>query len=435
MMARKHLHELLQEDQEPFLLKNYIADRRCQLKKSPPKTHLQLHKPKPISQNSNFPLNFCKKACLFSLHDSPDLNKSPLFQPITPNTKNTNGTAFGLFGSILKRLTHRTKNPKPETATKGSKVSVKDILRWDSTVRKNNVMSEDKCGSSSYTGRPTSDVWSQSNEEMDMDTSCSSSPSGDFEEVFISNEVVGNNSAFASFDKHFSQSPLRFVLQTSPSFSATSPSLHERKQEKENYELESLKRFQVKEEEEEQCSPVSVLDRPFEDNDRHADDDDGDSGIDRFDLESTYAFVQRAKQQLLQKLSRFEKLAELDPIELEKRMLEEEQDDQDDSSSSQSEMNIDGMKKLVSDLIAEEEMMQRDGCIDKQAAAERVRKRLDSWKDVESNTIDMMVEQDFKRAHMEGWKGNEEEVREAGIEVECAIFGLLMQELIEELVL
>ncbi|MFQ6660489.1 hypothetical protein Gotur_028993 [Gossypium turneri] len=435
MMARKHLHELLQEDQEPFLLKNYIADRRCQLKKSPPKTHLQLHKPKPISQNSNFPLNFCKKACLFSFHDSPDLNKSPLFQPITPNTKNTNGTAFGLFGSILKRLTHRTKNPKPETATKGSKVSVKDILRWDSTVRKNNVMSEDKCGSSSYTGRPTSDVWSQSNEEMDMDTSCSSSPSGDFEEVFISNEVVGNNSAFASFDKHFSQSPLRFVLQTFPSFSATSPSLHERKQEKENYELESLKRFQVEEEEEEQCSPVSVLDRPFEDDDRHADDDDGDSGIDRFDLESTYEFVQRAKQQLLQKLSRFEKLAELDPIELEKRMLEEEQDDQDDSSSSQSEMNIDGMKKLVSDLIAEEEMMQRDGCIDKQAAAERVRKRLDSWKDVESNTIDMMVEQDFKRAHMEGWKGNEEEVREAGIEVECAIFGLLMQELIEELVL
>lgn len=226
MMAQKHLHELLQEDQEPFLLKNYIADRRCQLKKSPPKTHLQLHKPKPISQNSNFPLNFCRKACFFSFHDSPDLNKSPLFQPKTPNT---NGTAFGLFGSILKRLTHRTKNPKSETTTKGTKVSVKDILRWDSTVGKNNVMSEDKCSSSSYIGRPTSDVWSQSNEEMDMDTSCSSFPSGVFEEVFISNEVVGNNSAFASFDKHFSQSPLRFVLQRSPSFSATSPSLHERK--------------------------------------------------------------------------------------------------------------------------------------------------------------------------------------------------------------
>lgn len=142
-----------------------------------------------------------------------------------------------------------------------------------------------------------------------------------------------------------------------------------------------------------------------------------------------------AKQQLLQRLSRFEKLAKLDPIELEKKLLEQEQDDQHESSSSQSEMDIDGMKKLVSDLISEEETMQRDGCIDKQAAAERVRKRLDSWKDVESNTIDMMVEQDFKRAQIEGWKGNEEEVREAGIEVECTIFGLLMQELIEELVL
>lgn len=50
--------------------------------------------------------------------------------------------------------------------------------------------------------------------------------------------------------------------------------------------------MQVEEEEEEQCSPVSVLDRPFEDDDRHADDDDGDNGIDRFDLECTYAFGQ-----------------------------------------------------------------------------------------------------------------------------------------------
>lgn len=33
-MAQKQLHELLQDDQEPFQLKNYIADRRCQLKKT-----------------------------------------------------------------------------------------------------------------------------------------------------------------------------------------------------------------------------------------------------------------------------------------------------------------------------------------------------------------------------------------------------------------
>ncbi|KAA8516683.1 hypothetical protein F0562_016811 [Nyssa sinensis] len=49
-----------------------------------------------------------------------------------------------------------------------------------------------------------------------------------------------------------------------------------------------------------------------------------------YDLECSYAIVQRAKQQLLHKLCRFEKLAELDPIELEKIMLEEQEDDEDD---------------------------------------------------------------------------------------------------------
>ncbi|XP_039021690.1 uncharacterized protein LOC120153896 [Hibiscus syriacus] len=435
MMAQKLLHELLEEDQEPFILKNYIADRRCQLKKPSPKTHLQINKRKLISPNSNFPSNFCKKACFLSTHDSPDLKKSPLFEPKRPNTiflldaalriqqqsssktksrnKSSNGTGFGLFGSILKKLTHRNKIPERETVNSGSKVSVKDILRWDSTLGKINGISEEK------------------NEEKSMDS----------EEISMSNGVLEYNSAFDSFDKHFSQSPFHFVLQTTPS-----PSRRER-EEKENYE--SLKRLKL-EEEEEQCSPVSVLDCPFEDDDRHVDadddeDDDGDNGMDRFDLECTYAIVQRAKQQFLQKLCRFEKLAELDPIELEKRILGQERHDDDDaeSSSSESEMKIDDynlkhipdcMKRLVSDLIAEEETAKCNGSTDKLAAMERVCKRLDSWKDVQSNTIDMMVEQDFRRDQIEGWKGNEEQIRETAIEVELAIFGLLMQELSDELV-
>ncbi|KAK8542098.1 hypothetical protein V6N13_137337 [Hibiscus sabdariffa] len=440
-MAQKHLHELLEEDQEPFILKNYIADRRSQLQKPSPNTHLQINKRKPISQNSNFPSDFCKNACFFSAHDSPDLiKKSPLFEAKTPNTiflldsalslqklsssktksqnKNSIGTGFGLFGSILKKLTQRNKNPERETANRGSKVSVKDFLKWDLTLGKNNVISEERI------------------EEKVMDSG----------KISMSHGVLEHSSAL---DNHFSQSPFHFVLQTTPS-----PSRHER-EEKENYELQSLKRLQVEEEEEEeeekeQCSPVSVLDRPFEDDDRHVDDededDDDDSGMDRFDLESTYAIVQRAKQKFLQKLCRFEKLAELDPIELKKRMLEQEQDDDDNDdaeSSSQSEMNIDDgynlkhipdcMKRLISDLIAEGETTKCNGSTDKKVAAERVCKRLDSWKDVESNTTDMMVEQDFRRDQIEGWKGNEEQVRETAIEVERAIFGLLMQELSEEL--
>ncbi|MBA0713350.1 hypothetical protein Golax_012390, partial [Gossypium laxum] len=381
MMGQKHLQELLEEDQEPFHLNKYIADRRCQLKKPSPQTHLQLKKPKPISQTSKFPSSFCKNACFFSFHDSPDPRKSPLLgfpSPCkSPNaiflhipartaallleaalriqkhsssiTKHHNGgTGFGFFGSILKRITHRNRNRKREIANDGAKVSVKDILRWDPAVAKNNLsqkkmssstpISEDKSGyemgfSCSYNGRPSSAVWSESNEEKSLDTSCSCSQSEDFEEIFLSKDVFGNSSAFPSCE-----SPFHFVLQRSSSFGhrtpifsspATSPSRHQKQDKESNNEVESLKKAQVVEEEE-QFSPVSVLDPPFEDDDdRHVNVDD-DDGNDSFDLECSYAVVQRTKQQLLHKLRRFEKLAELDPIELEKRMLEQEQDDDDD---------------------------------------------------------------------------------------------------------
>ncbi|OMO82102.1 hypothetical protein CCACVL1_12076 [Corchorus capsularis] len=519
-MAQKHyLHELLQEDQEPFLLKKYIADRRCQLKKSSPtpRTQLQIKKRNPISQNPNFPANFCKNACFFSFHDSPDPRKSPLFEFQSPakspckspnaiflqvpartaallleaalriqkqsssKAKNNGGGTFGLFGSFLKRL--RNRNRKREIAN-GAKVAVKDILRKMSPAMEEIKSSngfEMGFSNCSYNGRPSSAVWSESNEEksldMDLDTSTTCSQSEDFEEIFMSNsknDVFEKNSAFDSCDKHFCESPFHFVLQKGPSFGhrtplfsspATSPSRHQ-KQDKENYEVESLKKLQVEEEEEEkeQCSPVSVLDPPFEDDDeQHVDDDDENDG---YDLECSYAIVQRAKQHLLHKLRRFEKLAELDPIELEKRMLEEEQDDDDDidqenciyeqeeedelelesASSDNNEMNVNGfvhevlkssfhnlrhipedMKRLVSDLIAEEQTEQDCDIV------KRVCKRLESWKEVESNTIDMMVEQDFRR-ELDGWKRNQEQIRETALEVEYAIFGLLMEELSEELV-
>ena len=46
----------------------------------------------------------------------------------------------------------------------------------------------------------------------------------------------------------------------------------------------------------------------------------------RFDINSS-EFSTGAKQQLLYKLCRFEKLAELDPVELEKRMQDQEEDE------------------------------------------------------------------------------------------------------------
>ncbi|OMO68256.1 hypothetical protein COLO4_29799 [Corchorus olitorius] len=366
-MAQRHLHELLQEDQEPFLLKKYIADRRCQLKKSSPRTQLQIKKRKPISQNPNFPANFCKNACFFSFHDSPDPRKSPLFEfqsPAKSPCKSPN--------AIFLQVPARTAALLLEAALR--------IQKQSSSKTKNN-------GGGTF---------------------------GLFEALLL---VTGHLSS---------------LLRPLPPAATKN-------------------------------SPVSVLDPPFEDDDeQHVDDDDENDG---YDLECSYAIVQRAKQHLLHKLRRFEKLAELDPIELEKRMLEEEQDDDDDidqehciyeqeeedeleleSASSDNEMNVDGfvnevlkssfhslrhipedMKRLVSDLIAEEQTEQDCDIV------KRVCKRLESWKEVESNTIDMMVEQDFRR-ELDGWKRNQEQIKETALEVEYAIFGLLMEELSEELV-
>lgn len=173
-----------------------------------------------------------------------------------------------------------------------------------------------------------------------------------------------------------------------------------------------------------------------------------------------------AKQQLLAKLRRFEKLAELDPVELEKRIFEQETDNDDDNDYVD-ELNEDDqwvsshdievinkmiideiiskprsyglnrvpkdMKRLVWDLINEEQKEQNSIAYEDEAIVKSVCKRLESWKEVESNTIDMMVDQDFKKEH-KGWKENQENVKETAVEIELAIFGLLVEELSEELI-
>lgn len=334
--------------------------------------------------------------------------------------------------------------------------------------------------SCSCNGRPSSAIWSESNEDksLDMDSSISSQ-SVDSEVIeFLTKQRAETD--FSCCDKHFCESPFRFVLQKSPSTSsgrrtpelqspAASPSRHIN-EEKDTNGAGTLKKFQGEEEEEEkeQCSPVSVLDPVFEDDDDGHEHEDEDENKDYgYDHECSYAIVQRAKKQLLHKLRRFEKLAELDPIELEKRMLEEEQDDdydnsiygldeeeecEDEPESSCREKNVDNfvmevlnkssfhslrqipedMKRLVSDLIVEEGREQ-NAFDNREEMANRVCKRFESWKEVESNTIDMMVEQDFRR-ELDRWKLDQEQVGETALEIELAIFGLLVQELSDELV-
>ncbi|XP_014495229.1 uncharacterized protein LOC106757145 [Vigna radiata var. radiata] len=505
MVQKYLLHELLQEDQEPFLLNKYISDRRSQMKRPSSNTSLQVKKHKSTNPTPSFPGNFCKSACLFSLTDTPDFTKSPLFEFASaakspcksPNAiflhipsrtasllleaavriqKHSSPASrpkvkphsFGLFGSLYKRLTQRGQKKRQTEGGGSVKVSVKDILKWDSSVgrKKGSNKKEDEetvnvnananacevgfvC---SYNGRTSSAVWSETNEDKSLNMETSSSGYSD-EIHFITNYT--NSTCFC-------ESPFRFVLQTSSPSSGrhtpelTSPSRHAT-EEKESNEGESVKKFESGEEEEEdkeQCSPVCVLDPPFEDDDEgHGNGDEGEEG--GFDLERSYAIVQRAKQQLLYKLRRFEKLAELDPVELERRMHDEEDEEEDESFMKETlrkendyrEVILKGVwqsrvydrqqipdefKKLVSDLIMEEERG-LDELEDRDMVITRICKRLELWKEVESNTIDMMIEDDFSREDGE-WKENVEQIRNMAGELECAIFGFLLEEFSEELV-
>ncbi|CAN7141948.1 unnamed protein product [Brassica rapa subsp. narinosa] len=492
MASQRHLKDLLEEDQEPFQLQSYISDRRCQI--NPPATHLQVKKRRAISQNAGLPSRFCRNACFFSLRESPDPNKSPLFEPKSPNqrqnamfvnipartasmlleaavriqkhsssegsktrTRNA-GNAFGIFGSVLKKLTHRKKR-EISGGNDGDRVSsVKDMVRWESPLVRKIVTRKSKRETQNPASEPqlsrrssSSGVWSESviNEERsydcDFETSISSRSGSDGLDEFASELMNGGD---FSEDKRFCESPFHFVLQTMPSTSgfrtpnfsspAASPRHDCQEMKKESYEVE-----EEEEEDKEQSSPVSVLDPPFE-------DDDEDIHMDDNNITSSFRSVQKAKHLLLQKLCRFEQLAGLDPLELEKRMSDQENEEEEEVKNRyQCEIITqrvvktyfedmrevpEGIEALISDLVAEE--LHKDSFMQGGEAqvAKRACERLRSWRDVESNTIDMMVEHDFRIESLGTWRSkNDSEVAEVVLDIEFEIFEDLVEELSQDI--
>ncbi|CAN6481157.1 unnamed protein product [Victoria cruziana] len=77
-------------------------------------------------------------------------------------------------------------------------------------------------------------------------------------------------------------------------------------------------------EEKEQFSPVSVLDFPFEDEDEGA----------TTSFEESLADIERKKQQLLQKIGRYESLSKLDPVDLERQFALTEFEFSDEDAES-----------------------------------------------------------------------------------------------------
>lgn len=261
-MAQKHLHELLQEDQEPFQLKHYIADRRCQLNKNPSKYSLQaVKKQKSISPGNTL---LCKHACFFSSirknsckgveilspinfsvstpKSSPARKKVFLHIPASTSSllleaamriqqkqkqnrpvklKKTQ-MGFGLFGSILKKIKERSK---------------KREINHEIGTQNNEIGGELRSGSCSCNhSRLSSAGWSESNEEKSMDFETSSSCRSENEEI----ENIAHGDFPICETKYCSSpiSPFRFSLQKcssstgcrTPEFSspAASPVCHKK---------------------------------------------------------------------------------------------------------------------------------------------------------------------------------------------------------------
>lgn len=276
-------------------------------------------------------------------------------------------------------------------------------------------------------------------------------------------------------------SPFRFALvrdeeessdRPSPGFRSPamgSPCLRQQSEDQSSDGEECTVKCEAQDEEDkEQNSPVSVLEPPFDDDEDGPEGEEGNDtfeGTNGYDLESSYAFVQKTKKKLLHKLRRFEKLAELDPVELEKRIQEEEEEaDEDDSIELQEEedtseedkdeedteaslikdvlrqfgyqgLELPGMKMLISHLIYEEEDEERRKRSDNsvEATMKRVCKRLESWRCVETNTIDMMIRMDLDR-ETDDWKKFLEQINQVALAAEADLSVTLFVEVLDELI-
>ncbi|CAM8933217.1 unnamed protein product [Rhodiola kirilowii] len=448
---RNQLHELLQEDQEPFKLQDYIADRRQRL-------HSRRFKSTSASlrHSSKFTTKLCKNGCFFAGSDSPDVTKSPaenfillhvpartaaMLLEASARIRNPNKSeSKRTFGSFLKKLKQSSSDGEKREKNEVG-VLVKDILRRDSStafIERSVTLREN----------PT---FSPAIPAINCDKSLE----------------------IDDFETEFLDSPFRFVLHNDPyDYQTTnssspvddSPSCAETEErdEKEDLMKKGGNEGEKVEEEEEHCSPVSVLDPdPYdeeEDNieEIHEEDDESRSS---FDMDRSYANVQRAQDRLLEKLSRFERLAGLDPLELELRFQEDDQEYSDEfdfsdvwekkceeSESSSNKKSLSYVDQLAKEVLEQTEfkalkrvpaelkkvikivLTEEEGKLvafdDKNILLERVVRRLASWKEA--------VAFDITDGFF-GWGRRQEQLTDAVTEIEASIFAALVEELCEEL--
>ncbi|XP_026442247.1 uncharacterized protein LOC113341691 [Papaver somniferum] len=135
---------------------------------------------------------------------------------------------------MLKRITNR-KRKNLTLDNDEIKVSVKDILKWDSTNGRKRITdemmevtkaedSDDEIRASDMgfscscnNSRVSSSAWSESNEEksLDLETSSSRSDEDSDEDDFVEEHIRGD--FCSTYEKEFCSSPFRFFLDNSSS--------------------------------------------------------------------------------------------------------------------------------------------------------------------------------------------------------------------------
>lgn len=120
---------------------------------------------------------------------------------------------------------------------------------------------------------------------------------------------------------------------------------------------------------------------------------------------------------MLRRISSFERLADLDPVALERRF-----DDEGDRSPGQDAVNLLQLAPNPA-----------EGAPEDGTGTRRLRRwLLEAWKGMESDTVGMMVEMD-QRQEGDAWRRFRGQVPEVAAELSATVFSVLLHELTVEL--
>ncbi|XP_021280316.1 uncharacterized protein LOC110413713 isoform X2 [Herrania umbratica] len=331
------------------------------------------------------------------------------------------------------------KNSQKETETRTT-VRVKDIIRWKSfrdLVEEKPPPSDFASSPHHCTARSTTTTTTTGSKSTPCTSNCSSWCDSDFTSEYLPSEE--HHEREVDVGKKFLPCVGKDPMETTTGLVAnTAVGPNGRKNASE---------------EKEQNSPLSVLDFEYEE-----DDEESLSSFNR-----SLATVERKRQQLMQNIERFESLAKLEPVNLEKWMsLEEtEEESEDDDAEEEEETNeveekarqlLNHVKetslrksyryisidKLLLDLFREELATKWNETRKEELEHDMIR-QAKAWINGEQNETAKWRVWEKREAYVrdmdrEGkWSKFEEEQEELALEVESRVMNILVDELLVDL--